>query len=218
MFLDEVKESPTLEMVNLVLEKKTKGEKVISLAIGDPSFQTPKEIVDAACKSMKEGDVHYVHSYGTMDVRNAIMEKAAMKNGIKASIENVMFMATKLSVFVSLYATLKQGSEVLMPDPGFLYAEPIVLAGGRPIYYRLSEDFSLDMNEIRKKVTDRTGAIMVNSPSNPTGKILTKSELRELYEFCYDKKIFIIADEAYEDLTYGKPHFATGSLETKPEI
>ena len=218
MFLDEVKESPTLEMVNLVLEKKTKGEKVISLAIGDPSFQTPKEIVDAACKSMKEGDVHYVHSYGTMDVRNAIMEKVARKNGIKASIGNVMFMATKLSVFVSLYATLEQGSEVLMPDPGFLYAEPIVLAGGRPIYYRLSEDFSLDMNEIRKKVTDRTRAIMVNSPSNPTGKILTKSELRELYEFCYDKKIFIIADEAYEDLTYGKPHFATGSLETKPEI
>jgi aspartate/methionine/tyrosine aminotransferase len=74
------------------------------------------------------------------------------------------------------------------------------------------------MDEIRKKVSDKTRAILVNSPSNPTGKILSKSELEELYQFCHDRKIFMIADEAYEDLTYGKSHFAVGSLEANPEI
>ncbi len=217
MFLDQVKESPSLEVVNLVLEKKGRGEKVTSLAIGDPSFQTPKEIVNAAYQSMKQGDVHYVQSYGTMEVRSAIKEKVAKRNEIRADIGNIIFMTTKMSVYVSLCATLEQGSEVLMPDPGYFYSEPIILAGGRPVYYKLANDFSLDMDEIRKRTEGKTKAIIVNSPSNPTGRVFTRSELGELYQFCRDRGIFIIADEAYENLTYGKPHFAVGALETRPQ-
>ena len=99
MSLDKLHESPSLEMINLVFEMKTKGKEVLSLAPGDPSFDTPREIVEVAYRSMLEGGTHYVHSYGTLDVRNAIMEKVRRKNGIAAKLENTIFVTAKLAVF-----------------------------------------------------------------------------------------------------------------------
>jgi aspartate/methionine/tyrosine aminotransferase len=218
MFLEEIERSPSLEMVNLVLQKIAKGEKVVSLAIGDPSFSTPSEIVEVASQSMQSGNVHYVPAYGTMEVREAIKRKVARKNGISAEINNTIFCMTKLSVYASLVAASNKAYDALLPNPGYFYWEPVVLSGGRPIFYKLKKDFSLDLNEIKKKTTRRTKAIVVNSPSNPTGKVLKRSEIEELYEFCNDRKIFIISDEAYEDLVYDGQHFSFGSLEPKPEI
>jgi aspartate aminotransferase len=218
MFLEEVENSPSLEMVNLVLQRIAKGEKVVSLAIGEPSFNTPAEIVEVACESMRSGNVHYVSSYGTMEVREAIKRKVAKKNGIHAEIANTIFCTTKYSVYASLAAASNKAYDALLPNPGYFYWEPVVLSGGRPIFYKLKKDFSLDIEEIKKKATRRTKVILVNSPSNPTGKVLNRSELEELYEFCNDRKIFIISDEAYEDLVYEGQHFCVGSLEPKPEI
>jgi aspartate/methionine/tyrosine aminotransferase len=218
MFLEEVENSPSLEMVNLVLQRIAKGEKVVSLAIGEPSFNTPAEIVEVACESMRSGNVHYVSSYGTMEVREAIKGKVAKKNGIHAEIANTIFCTTKYSVYASLAAASNKAYDALLPNPGYFYWEPVVLSGGRPIFYKLKKDFSLDIEEIKKKATRRTKVILVNSPSNPTGKVLNRSELEELYEFCSDRKIFIISDEAYEDLVYEGQHFCVGSLEPKPEI
>jgi len=218
MFLEEVENSPSLEMVNLVLQRIAKGEKVVSLAIGEPSFNTPAEIVEVACESMRSGNVHYVSSYGTMEVREAIKGKVAKKNGIHAEIANTIFCTTKYSVYASLAAASNKAYDALLPNPGYFYWEPVVLSGGRPIFYKLKKDFSLDIEEIKKKATRRTKVILVNSPSNPTGKVLNRSELEELYEFCNDRKIFIISDEAYEDLVYEGQHFCVGSLEPKPEI
>jgi aspartate aminotransferase len=217
MVPDRVKGSPSLEMVNLVLEKKAKGERVISLAIGDPSFDTPREIVDVATKSMLEGDVHYVHSYGTMGVREAIKRKVERKNAIHADIENTLFMTTKMAVYVALSALSRTSFEVLVPDPGYFYSEAVTLAGGEPVRYILAKDFSLDLTQIKRAFTKKTKAIIINSPSNPTGKVLTKSELKELYSLCQDRGIYILSDEAYEDLTFQNPHFAAGALEDSPE-
>lgn len=218
MFLENVENSPSLEMVNLVLQKIAKGEKVVSLAIGEPSFNTPSEIVEVACQSMRSGDVHYTSSYGTMDVRQAIMRKVAKKNGIQAKIPNAIFCTTKYSVYAALAAASSKAFDALLPNPGYFYWEPVVLSGGRPVFYKLEKDFSLDLDEIKKKTTRRTKVILVNSPSNPTGKVLNRSELEELYEFCRNRKIFIISDEAYEDLVYEGQHFCVGSLEPKPEF
>jgi aspartate aminotransferase len=217
VFLDRLEDSPSLEMINLVLEMKTKGKEVISLAPGDPSFDTPKEIVEVAYQSMLEGGTHYVHSYGTVDVRNAVVDKVGRKNGIRAKLENAIFITAKMAVFASLASVSGGQYEALVPDPGYFYSEPIILTGGRPVRYRLSPSFGLDLDEIKKKTGPKTRAIVINTPSNPTGTVCAKSELRELYDFCYDRGIYILSDEAYEDLVYSKEHVSIGSLEKRPE-
>ena len=130
MFLDKLEDSPSLEMINLVFEMKTKGREVISLAPGDPSFGTPKEIVEVAYRSMLEGGTHYVHSYGTVDVRNAIVDKVRRKNGIGAGLENSIFVTAKMAVFASLASVSARSYEALVPDPGYFYSEPVALTGG----------------------------------------------------------------------------------------
>lgn len=218
VFLDDVKESASLEMVNLVLEMRTKGKPVTSLAPGDPSFNTPKEIVEVAYKSMLEGGTHYVYSYGTVDVREAAVRKVARKNKIKAGLENTIFITAKTGVFAAFASIATVGYEALIPDPGYFYSEPIILTGGKPVRYKLSKSFNLDLDEIKRKTTAKTRAIMINTPSNPTATVFGRSELKELYEFCSGKGIYIISDEAYEDLVYTKEHVSIGSLERRPEL
>jgi aspartate aminotransferase len=139
--LDRVEASPSLELVNLVLNMQARGEKVYSLAIGEPSFDTPREIVDAAYKAMISGDVHYTSSYGTMEFRDAASRKVKAKNGIKGGVDNVVFITTKLAVYAALMAASQEPYEALIPDPGYFYSEPVVLSNGTPVYYRLNEDF-----------------------------------------------------------------------------
>lgn len=217
VFLDKIANSPTLEMVNLVLQKQAAGERIVSLAIGEPSFQTPQEIIDVAYEAMKAGEVHYTSSYGTAEVRNAIATKVGMKNGIRAKVENTIFLTTKFSVYAALMAVVNKSCDVLLPNPGYFYAEPVTLSGATPKYYPLGNDFTLDVDSIRKRITKRTRAIILNTPSNPTARVFAKSELKELYELCRQKHVFIISDEAYEDLVYGGSHFSIGSLEGRPE-
>ncbi|MEM3655534.1 MAG: aminotransferase class I/II-fold pyridoxal phosphate-dependent enzyme [Thermoprotei archaeon] len=218
MFLDRVEGSPSLELVNLVLNMQARGEKIYSLAIGEPSFNTPREIIDAAYKAMVSGDVHYTSSYGTTEFREAAVRKLRAKNGIKAAVDNVVFVTTKFAVYAALMAVSQEPYEALIPDPGYFYSEPVILSNGTPVYYRLNEDFSLNLEEIHRKMNSRTRAIIVNSPSNPTGKVYSKSELAELYELCREKGVHIISDEAYEDIVYSKPNFSVGSLEDEPNL
>lgn len=219
MFLSNVEGSPSLEVVNLVLQKRAKGEKVISLAIGDPSSNTPPEIVDAAYTAMQSGQVHYVPSGGTPGVRRAISEKVRRRNGISAEPGETIFLTTKFAAYASLFSISELGYEALKPDPGYFYSEPIILSGGKAVRYKLRDDFSLDLDDIRKRVTKKTKVILLNSPSNPTGRVFMKGELKELYDFCASERIYIISDDAYEDLVYDNfSHFAVGSLESKPDM
>ncbi len=218
MLIDRVKDSPAYEIFDAVSKKRAAGEEVYSLAIGEPSFDTPAEIIDAATKSMKRGEVHYSSSYGTAQVREAIRYKVRHKNGISADIENTIFMTTKLGVFVALASVPGEKYEALVPDPGYYYSEPVVLAGGTPVRYNLAEDFSLDADQVKKRTSPLTRVIVLNTPSNPTGKVFDKSQLEELFEFCTDKGIFIISDESYEDLVYEKRHWSIGSFEKTPNL
>lgn len=217
MFLDDVKESTSLEMVNLVLQMRTQGKPVTSLAPGDPSFDTPKEIVEVAYRSMLSGGTHYVHSYGTTDVREAAVRKVSRKNGIKAAVANTIFITAKTGVFASFASIATPRYEALIPDPGYFYEEPVILTGGKPVRYALSDSFNLDIDEIRRKTTPRTRAIIINTPSNPTGTVFGRGELKELYEFCVERGIYILSDEAYEDLVYKGEHVSVGSLEREPD-
>jgi len=218
MNLEKIQSSPTLEMVNTVLEKQARGEKVVSLAIGEPGFPTPRAIIDCAYRSMNEGETHYISSYGLPEVRRAIQRKALRKNGINATVDNTIFITTKLSVYASVLSISGERFSVMVPDPGYFYSEPIILLGGDPVRYKLSDDFSLDMDEVKKNATTDTKAIIINTPSNPTGKVLDSGQLKELFEFCRERRIYIISDEAYEDVVFQKQHFSVGSFESKPDI
>ncbi len=218
MYLGRIESSPSLEVVNLVLNKKARGEQVISLAIGEPSFDTPNEIIEEAHRSMLAGEVHYTSSYGTLEVREAIRKKVIRKNEIRSELDNTIFLPTKFAVYAALVAISEEPYDALLPDPGYFYSEPVILSGGTPVRYRLSSDFSLDLDEIKRCVTSKTRVILLNSPSNPTGKVLSRGQLEEVYQFCADRGIHIISDEAYEDLVYEREHFSIGSLEGRPNL
>lgn len=218
MNVNEMEGSPSLEVVNLVLQKLARGEKLTSLAIGEPMYNTPEEIINVAFESMKNGETHYTSSYGIMPVREAIIKKVAKKNDIKAELENVMFITTKQAIHAAFMALAGKRGKILLPNPGYFYTEPAQLAGFQPEYYALNADYSLNMNDIKSKINNDTAAIMINSPSNPTSKVLAKDDLKELFEVCREKGVKIISDEAYEDLVYDSKHFSIGSLEEKPDV
>jgi aspartate aminotransferase len=218
MFLDKVKDSPAFEIFNLASRKQAMGEKVFSLAIGEPSFDTPFPIVKSAYESMKRGGGHYTSSWGSSSLREAIVQKVRRKNRIDASIENVIFITTKLAIYASLLSVAKTNFEALVPDPGYYYSEPVILSGGRPVRYRLAKDFTLDLDEIRSRITPRTRAIVVNTPSNPAGKVFDRKSLRGLLDLCLEKGVRVISDEPYEDLVYEKKHVSVGSMEDSPGV
>lgn len=209
--------SPSLEIVNLVLQKISRGEKVTSLAIGEPMYTTPLAISQIAFESMKNGDTHYTSSYGTKEVREAIVEKVNKKNGIGASIDNTIFIMSKQSIYASMMAIAGDRHKVLIPDPGYFYHEPALLAGLKPVRYRMNEDLSFNVKNVISKLDSDTAAVIINSPGNPTGRIIERKDLEELYSSCKSKGVKIISDEAYEDILYDREHFSVGSLEDSPD-
>lgn len=217
MPLGDLGDSVSYSIFEEVSDLAASGRKVFPLAIGEPSFSTPREIIETAHRSLKEGNTHYVSSLGIPDIRTAIVQKVAKRNRIDASDGEVIFMTTKLAVYASILATCGGQGEVLIPDPGYFYSQPVRLAGSRPVYYRLAPDYSLDLGDLEKVATSKTRAIIVNTPSNPTGKMLAKGELQELLQFCQKRGIAVVSDESYEDLVYGKEHISIGSLEGSPE-
>jgi aspartate aminotransferase len=214
--LRDLGDSVSYSIFGKVSEMAAKGVKVYPLAIGEPSFDTPKEIIDVAFASAESGATHYVSSFGISEVRMAIRDKVRRRNGINAKLENTIFITTKLGVYASVVATAGGGGEVLIPDPGYFYHQPVRLAGAKPVRYALAEDYALDLDKVKRKTTKKTKAVIVNTPSNPTGRIFGKSELRLLLDFCRERNIQIISDESYEELVYRREHVSVGSLESEP--
>jgi len=214
--LTSIGDSVSYGIFDKVSEMASKGLKVYPLAIGEPSFSTPRAIIERARESMNAGDTHYVSSYGIPEVREAIRDKVRRHNHINAEVSNTMFFSTKLAVYASLVASTGGEGEVLIPNPGYFYSQPVVLAGAEPVWYNLADDYSLDLDEVRKRTTRKTKAIIVNTPSNPTGKMLSRRELKALLDFAKERGLYLISDESYEDLVYEKGHVSVGSMESEP--
>ena len=217
MYISDLEGSPSLEVVNLVLQKLSRGEKITSLAIGEPLYKTPDKIMEIAYESMRNGDTHYTSSYGIPEVREAIVDKVRHKNGIKASVDNTIFITSKQSIFATFMALAGKRSRILLPNPGYFFSEPAEIAGFQPSYYRMKSDLSPDVEDILLKLDSNVAAVLVNSPSNPTGKVMDKEDLQVIYEAARKHGAKIISDEAYEDLVYEKKHFSIGSLENSPD-
>ncbi|MGC8546579.1 MAG: pyridoxal phosphate-dependent aminotransferase [Thermoplasmata archaeon] len=212
----DFKSSPTIEIVNKIHYLKERGEKIISLAVGDPDLPTPRGIINAAVESMNNEMTHYAPSAGLENFRSSACLKARRKNRIYAKKENVIFISAKHSIYSTFLSMKGRRNEILIPDPGYFYQEPALLAGMKPVYYKHDIDFNIDVEDIRHKINHRTAAIVINSPSNPTGKIADKDQLKSIFEISEKNGIYIISDEAYEDVTYEKNSVSIGSVEKNP--
>jgi len=191
---------------------------VINLTVGEPDFDTPKYVIDAAMEAMEKAYTHYTPNAGLMAFREAVAKKVKRENGIDADPENEVMATVGAmgALSLTMLTILDSGDEVLIPDPGFpSYKAQVILAGGRPVPYASREEngFSINVEDVEKLVSRRTKAIILNTPANPTGTVLNERKLKELSELAIEKDLLVISDEAYEAIIYdGLKHVSIASL------
>lgn len=212
--------------LTLAIDAKAKamaaaGEKVCGFGAGEPDFDTPDHIKEAAAKALREGKTKYAPNDGIMELRVAIAEKLAVENKLSYKPEQVLVSnGAKHSLFNIFMALCNDGDEVIIPSPYWLsYPEMVRMAGGKPVFVRGSEANGLKVlpAHLESAITPRTKALIINSPSNPTGVVYTRDELRALAEVAVRHGVYIVSDEIYERMVYdGTEAVSVGSL--SPEI
>jgi aspartate aminotransferase len=217
MRVDQVSESPILSLIDQIFRLRQAGEDVLGLHIGEPDFETPQGIRDAAYRAMNEGFTHYTSAQGLPDLRAAIAQRLRDRNQIPAEAERVVVMTAKFAIYATLLATVSAGDEVLLPDPTYLFEQPVQLVGARPVYVPLRADFSLDVESLRRAVTPRSRLLVLVSPANPTGRVLRREELRAALELAREHHLTVVSDETYESLVYEGVHVSPGRL-ADPEV
>lgn len=199
--------STTLAITAKAKELKEKGEDVIGLGAGEPDFNTPQHILDAAVKSMNEGHTKYTPSAGLPALKKAIINKFETDQGLSYKPNEVIVGNGAKHVLYTLFQViLNDGDEVIIPTPYWVsYPEQVKLAGGVPVYVDGLEQnhFKITPQQLKEAITDKTKAVIINSPSNPTGVLYTEKELLELGKVCLEEDILIVSDEIYEKLVYG---------------
>ena len=188
------------------------GEDSINLGLGEPDFNTPQHIIEAAKNALDEGFTHYTVNKGILELREAISTKLERDNNIFAHPESIIVtVGASEALHLALQALINDGDEVLIPDPGFVsYDATVKLAGGVPIPIRLQEvdEFRMTSERILEKITPRTRAIILNSPSNPTGSVMKKNDIKIITEIADDLGLAIISDEIYEKIIYDEKHYS----------
>ncbi|WP_088007593.1 pyridoxal phosphate-dependent aminotransferase [Indiicoccus explosivorum] len=199
--------SSTLAITAKAKELKAQGADVIGLGAGEPDFNTPDHILEAAWQSMKEGQTKYTPSGGLPALKEAIADKLKNDQGLSYDRGEIMVgIGAKHVLYTLFQVLLDPGDEVIIPIPYWVsYPEQVKLAGGKPVYITASAEtaYKITPEQLAQTVSGTTKAVILNSPSNPTGMVYTRQELEELAEVCKEKDIWIISDEIYEKLLYG---------------
>ncbi len=196
---------------------EAQGKDIIHLEIGEPDFDTPPHIVEAAIKALREGWTHYGPSQGLPDVREVLARHFSRTRGVQARPEQVVVTAgAKPIIFYSILALVQEGDEVIYPDPGFpIYESMVRFCGARPVPMRLLEakGYHPDLDDLASKVNQRTRMIILNSPQNPTGSILSRQELEAIAEMVQRREdIYVLSDEVYSSILYAGEHYSIASL------
>jgi aspartate/methionine/tyrosine aminotransferase len=200
---------------------EAQGRDIVHLEIGEPDFDTPKNIVDSAVKALNEGWTHYGPSAGLPELRKTIAEEISETRGVKIDPSQVVVTpGGKPIMFFAMLALLNEGDEVIYPNPGFpIYESVINFLGAKSVPIKLREEnqFRLDMNELAKLVTSKTRMIVINSPQNPTGSVLTEDDLKAIAEIAIKNDIIVFSDEIYSRILYAGSHKSIYSLKDMPE-
>ena len=200
----EISPSTTLKVLENAFKKRAEGKDISILAAGEPDFDTPDYIKEAAIRAIKEGKTKYTPVAGIPELRRAIVGWTEQRIGINYSPDAVLVSSgAKQSIFNVLFTLIEKGDEVIIITPYWVsYPEMVRLAGGSPVFVDSAEDFHLDIDAIGRSITGRTRAIILNSPNNPTGVVYTREEMEELAGLLREKEIYVISDEIYDCLVY----------------
>ena len=211
-----LKPSPTLAMTSRARAMQAQGCDVISFAAGEPDFDTPSSICESAQKAIRDGQTRYCASAGLPKLREAVSEKLLRENRLTVSPDQVVVSCgAKHAIFNCLQVLVDPGDEVILIAPYWMtYRDQIVLAGGTPVVIPTTAEtnFSPTREQLQAAVSPRTKAIIINSPSNPTGAAFDRRTLKELAEFALRHQIWVISDEIYERLIYGDEHTSIATL------
>ncbi|MBO6482718.1 MAG: pyridoxal phosphate-dependent aminotransferase [Pelagibacteraceae bacterium] len=212
--LKRIKPSPTLAVTQKAREMKDAGKDVIGLGAGEPDFDTPDNIKEAAIDAIRRGETKYTAVDGTPKLKKAIQGKFSRENNLSYELSQISVgTGGKQIIYNAFMATLNPGDEVIIPAPYWVsYPDMVLLAGGKPKIVQCSEknEFKIKPKELKKAISKKTKWLIINSPSNPTGSCYTEEELEELSEILIkNKKIYILSDDIYEHITYDDFKFFT---------
>src|SRR3954464_8995890 len=209
--------SLTLAIDSKAKQMKAEGQDVVGFGAGEPDFDTPQHIKDAAAKALADGFTKYTPSSGIPELRQAIADKFKRENGLQYKPSQIIVsFGGKHSCYNVILATCQEGDEVIIPSPYWLsYPEMVKLAGAKPVIVPTSDktEFKVTPEQLRNAITPRTRIFVLNSPSNPTGSVYTPEEIKALGDICVEKGVLIMSDEIYEHLLYdGATHKSVASF------
>ena len=188
-------------------EQERQGKSIIHLEIGEPDFDTPVHIRDAAKQALDDGFTHYGASAGQLELREAIAKHQTERQGYEVSPDRVIVTpGGKPVMFFTIMALVEEGDEVIYPNPGFpIYESMIRYMGGTPVPMQLNEEtgYNADIDKLRSLITPRTKLLIVNSPNNPCGSVIPESDLEEIAQMAVENDLTLMADEIYKDMYYG---------------
>lgn len=204
------------EILAMAKELEKKGAKVVHMEIGEPDFDTPEHIKEAAVKALRAGYTHYTPAPGILELRQAISEKVSREIGIDVdpNREVIVMPGAKPGLFTGILSTVNPGEEVLVPDPAFpIYRSVVEFIGAVAVSIPLKEEknFRMDPEDARRKVTAKTKMLILNSPHNPCGSALTKSDIEALAEIARENNLWVMSDEVYSKIIYEGSHHSIAS-------
>ena len=212
--LKRIKPSPTIAVTSKAREMRAAGKDVIGLGAGEPDFDTPDNIKDAAIEAIKRGETKYTAVDGTPKLKKAIQGKFTRENNLSYELDQISVGTGGKQVLYNVFmATLNPGDEVIIPAPYWVsYPDMVLLAGGKPKIVKCSEknEFKITPDELKKAIGKKTKWLIINSPSNPTGSCYTRNEIEELSKILIkNKNVYILSDDIYEHITYDNFKFFT---------
>ena len=213
----QIAESATLRAARRADELRRSGVPVIDLSAGEPDFRSPAVAVEAACRALSDGFTRYTQGSGLPDLREALAESYRERHGAPwPAAQSIITVGGKAALFEAAMAVFDDGQEVVLPSPCWVtLPEQVRFAGARPVMVPTSvaDGFRIHAGALLEAVTDRTRAILINSPCNPTGGIITAEDLREVVRFAAERGLLVISDETYERFVYdGRRHASAAAL------
>ena len=211
--LDDVEESATLRLADLTNELKKQGKDILGFNLGEPDFDTPKHIREAAEKALDTGKTHYAPSPGIPELREAIAQKLKKDNGMDVSSKQILVTpGAKQAIFAACFGLLDKGDEAILFAPSWVsYDACIKMSEGNTVWVKSKEDGSVP-SDFAKHVTKKTKLIIINSPNNPSGAVLGLKDLKLIADIAKDKGIYVLSDEIYEKIIYGVKHHSIGTM------
>jgi aspartate aminotransferase len=211
--LDRVEESATLRLADLTNELKKQGKDILSFNLGEPDFNTPSNIIEAAVKALGSGKTHYAPAAGIPELRDAIAAKLRNENNLDVTAKGVLVTpGAKQAIFYACFSLLEEGDEAIVFDPGWVsYDACVTMSGGKTAWVKSNEDGSIPA-ELGEYVGKRTKLIIINSPNNPSGAVLGTKDLRMVADIAREKDLYVLSDEIYEKIIYDTKMVSIGSM------